>query len=383
MHERFHRAGSLETSPIYENNTCTSESKSPDFHRSAASEGVPSGKRPARKGYILVGFIAMLAVAFLALGWALKQNKTAKPKSEDNGQMTETPHGYESDSPLDVEKSTVAYDWMLLCDSYQTAEEAAACENITSRPFFILHDGCFYHLNLSRMSYHTSSRSSSTPVVDAVNIRPEKLPVLKLSDGDLLVSFSAETEYGLAPLKYIGACFPVEWVGGSPRDILLTAPYGQNPDFRINKGVAEIDGMRIEPYDGGLYDSGGEQRTDDANTAFCTVLDSLGLSYITIDHEVENGRIYYYQSQVILGEYDDTLTLGQYDGTRYLEDTYTIISALYEIVVNDLQPLSIETTHDGYFVIDIDKDKSGLFALQRDASDLFQEMAECYAFVIS
>ena len=109
----------------------------------------------------------------------------------------------------------------------------------------------------------------------------------------------------------------------------------------------------------------------------------MGLSYITIDHEVENGRIYYYQSQVILGEYDDTLTLGQYDGTRYLEDTYTIISALYEIVVNDLQPLLIETTHDGYFVIDIDKDKSGLFALQRDASDLFQEMAECYAFVIS
>ena len=163
----------------------------------------------------------------------------------------------------------------------------------------------------------------------------------------------------------------------------MTAPYGQNPDFRINKGVAEINGLRIEPYDGGLYDSGGEQRTDDANTAFCTVLDSLGLSYITIDHEVENGRIYYYQSQVILGEYDDTLTLGQYDGTRYLEDTYTIISALYEIVVNDLQPLLIETTHDGYFVIDIDKDKSGLFALQRDASDLFQEMAECYAFVIS
>lgn len=336
-------------------------------------------------------------VLLCSTGCGAKDSDVLESVSPQDSVQTDAPTDELSESSGE-EAAQQNYDWRITCAAFQTAEEAAACEGVSRYPFFILHDGWFYHLDLKRMTYQTSSNVTEFPVVDAMSTAAEDLPVLNLSEGDQLVTFSAdESSYGLIPITDKGACLPVTWMGGMPRTQLSKVSCF-NPDFTILPNlngvkpegvVAEIQGQTITPFTGALTDTQGEDKMREANDAFRAVLDSLGITYLTVDGSWNNGSglesgTRYYSSQIILGEYGDKLTLGQYQGTQYVESECILDATLYSLDVASLLTTASEPTHDGYFVVQIPDEISGLYAVQRDNTSLVigGAQSECYAFSI-
>lgn len=296
-----------------------------------------------------------------------------EPEESGNAQIDDAP---EVQIPDDA--------WYISYPAYASAEDAAAVEYVSSNPFFILHNGFFYHLESTRMLYRTYSNSTEAPVVDALNLRQDELPILKLADGDKLVAFTDETEAcSVVEVQELGACIPIKWFGGGITEA-LTQPKLSNPDFDIGRGVDEICGQTVTRHMATGYNTE-KERTREAAASFCALLDELGFGYITIDYAWTNnlGSWDEYTEQVIVGEYGDSITFGQYDETRYIETQACFDSTLYGIDMDSAQKASVERTHDGYFVVDIPDGFEGLAALQFDDDSLSGHCHYFYPFIIS
>ena len=261
--------------------------------------------------------------------------------------------------------------WYLSFPAYASTEEVNAALHYGDSPLFILHDGYFYHLKSAEMS--SRIHSNETPVVDALNLQQEELPVLNLAEGDQLVTFANdENAYSLVRTQVLGACIPIKWFSGSP-EIMLTPVAQSNPDFDFfyfydASSIHEINGQPLTPhiYDDYIYCTEGEQDRlrAEANAEFCELLDSLGLNYLTINYVWENFSTHEFAKQVLIGNYGDSITFGQYIQTQYIETQAYFSATLYEIDIDNAQALHVERTHNGYYVVDIPNDDEGLLSVQ-------------------
>lgn len=280
--------------------------------------------------------------------------------------------------------------WYLSFPAYASAEEVNAALHYGDPPLFILHDGYFYHLKSAEMS--SRIHSNETPVVDALNLQQEELPVLNLAEGDQLVTFANdENAYGLVRTQDLGACIPIKWFSGSP-EIMLTPVDQSNPDFDFfyfydASSVHEINGQSLTPhiYDDYIYCTEDEQdrRRAEANAEFCALLDSFGLDYLTINYVWENFSTHEFAKQVLVGNYGDSITFGQYIQTQYIETQAYYSATLYEIDVDNTQALSVERTHNGYYVVDIPNGVEGLVSVQYDNTSSINQNLYYYPLVVS
>ena len=83
--------------------------------------------------------------------------------------------------------------WYLSFPAYASAEEVNDALHYGDPPLFILHDGYFYHLKSAEMS--SRIHSNETPVVDALNLQQEELPVLNLAEGDQRIRSRKNTRF--------------------------------------------------------------------------------------------------------------------------------------------------------------------------------------------
>ena len=67
---------------------------------------------------------------------------------------------------------------------------------------------------------------------------------------------------------------------------------------------------------------------------------------------------------LVIGNYGDSITFGQYIQTRYIETQAYFSATLYEIDIDNAQALRVERTHNGYYVVDIPNDDEGLVSVQ-------------------
>lgn len=323
----------------------------------------------SKKAFLLCALAALLLLLLCACG-----SKEPQPSNEPADSQTQEPADTASPdtaaddvsdpAPADIpaEDTAPEYDWLTEFDSYATASEAA--ENSSNLdPFFILHDGRFYHLtDKCNLIYYAYSNSSETPAVDDLDLTTDKLPVLDLSAGDKLVVFeSDETSYDLIPVSEIGGCLPVKWMEGKAEKLPKTELHGSNPEFSLEDGIDEINGTDITTAD---------------PEAFSDMLDSLGFEYISIDYNWQDSE---YTKYVALMDPDSTVTLGQYKDTSYIESTFSP-TVLYELSVDQPQNFPVEKTHDGYFVVDVQSLGSGSYAV-RDKSPLTATVY-CFSFTV-
>ena len=280
-------------------------------------------------------------------------------------------------------------DWRLSVSHYDSAEDAANMEYVSLDPVFILHDGRFYNLKPTKMTYTDSDRVSERSVLDALPMSSDKLPVLNLAEGDQLVTFSANGgDYAFLPFTDLGTCLPVVWRGGVVRK-QMTDIYGSNPEFDImptgvDKVIEEINGQTFAPYTGtesGQAFADYAEKVKQADAEFCGVLDSLNISYLATDWSWNNGGtiVQDYTDYIIRGNYGDIVTLGQYQGTKYIEADFTLVNTLYELYPNSMLESTTERTHGGYSVVQIPESISGTYVF-RDHTE--NGLASCYAFLI-
>ena len=215
-----------------------------------------------------------------------------------------------------------------------------------------------------------------------------QLPVVNLANGDKLVTFSSNSStYSLLPIRDKGACLPVVWQSGVVAEV-LTEVYPSNAEFNIKPSssgnfVTEIQGQSITPYTGswgplsGQSKSQHEEKVRNANDEFCNALNSEGIPFYTASSTWNNGGGIeeIITDYVVCGDYGDVITLGQYQGTRYVSADFILSSTLYEISVNNVTDTAVEKTHDGYFVVDIPDSVSGTYAVS-------DESGVCYAFSV-
>lgn len=309
------------------------------------------------------------------------ENQGSTPPEQGESDTSDT----QTDEPTEDEWSEQG-DWRLSYPAYRSAEEAANVEFVSLYPYFILHDGWFYHLKPTQMTYYNYSNSSEAPLVDALMQAPEELPVLSLSEGDKLVTFSADNDYcDVVPLESLGACLPVRWHAGVVGKQLCEV-WGSNPDFDISDTlVAEIQGQTFTPYTGssnGQPYAQYEEKVQAADEEFLGILSSLGIPYFTTTEIWNNGggTTHYIDHYVILGSYGDIITLGQYQETQYVESDFTLRSTLYELCLDSMTTVPVTPTHDGYFEVEIPDGASGIYGIQDHEND---QTVSCYAFSIS
>lgn len=323
------------------------------------------------------------------------QNDVPQPENQPMHEAEEPTD--KADEPADEEWSEMGYDWRLSVPFYDNAEDAANMEYVSLNPIFILHDGRFYNLEPTKMTYTDSDRVSESSVLDALPRSSEELPVLNLAAGDQLVTFSANVgDYAFLPLEDLGMCLPVVWRGGVVRG-QLTDIYGSNPEFDImptgvgqdmsytpDKVIEEINGQTFTPYTGtesGQTFASYAEKVKQADAEFCGLLDSLNIPYLAADWSWSNGGgiVQDYTDYIIRGNYGDTVTLGQYQGTKYVEAHFTLVNTLYELYPNSMLEAATERTHDGYSVMQIPENISGAYALHARTES---GTASCYAFMI-
>lgn len=314
---------------------------------------------------------------------------------EISGEQSSIPHPEDQVNEPAEEESIEGYDWRLSVPAYNSAEEAANMDYVDLYPIFILHEGRFYNLESTRIQCSVSNRISRPSIIDALARTPDELPVLNLAEGDQLVTFSADSNnYGFVPVSDLGACLPVVWRAGVVREQFAEI-YGSNPEFEIiptgvgqdmsyvpDDLVAEIDGQTFTPYTGtesGQAFSDYAEKVKQADAEFCGILDSLNIPYLAADWSWNNGGgiVHDFTDYIIQGDYNDTITLGQYQGTKYVETDYMLVNTLYSLDVNGETTSEAERTHDGYFVIQIPDGISGTYAI-RDRT----KNENCYAFSI-
>lgn len=344
--------------------------------------------------------ILMLIVALFLLclaGCAEKNAPTDQGDAAQSGEQENTPAGDETNEQTGAEGSESAYDWRLSVPFYDSADEAANMEYVNSNPIFILHDGRFYNLAPTKLVYTDSERVSESMALDALPMTAEELPVLNLAEGDQLVTFSADdSSYAFVPVTSLGACLPVIWRGGVVRE-QLTDLYGSNAEFDImptgvgqdlsltpDKVIEEINGQTFTPYTGtesGQAFADYAAKVQQADTEFCGVLDGLQIPYLTADWSWNNGGgiVQDYTNYVIQGNYGDVITLGQYQGTKYVEADFTLVNTLYALDPNSSLDQAAERTHDGYFALPIPAGISGTYAIRARSEN---GTACCFAFSI-
>ena len=344
--------------------------------------------------------IWMLIIALLLLCFSACTEEDAPTGHDDSLQSDEQlqePAVDEADEQEGEKWSESEYDWRLSVPFYGSADEAANMEYVNSNPIFILHDGRFYNLAPTKMGYTDSDRVSESAVIDALPMSEDELPVLNLAAGDRLVTFSAnDNDYAFVPLTSFGACLPVIWRAGVVRE-QLSDIYGSNLEFDImpagvgqdmsyvpDKIIEEINGQQFTPYTGtesGQAFADYAEKVRQADTEFCAVLDSLSIPYFAADWSWNNGGgiVQDYTNYVILGNYGDSVTLGQYQGTKYVEANFTLVNTLYELYPDNMLDTAAERTHDGYSAIQIPEDISGTYAI-RDRTE--NGTARCFALLI-
>lgn len=343
------------------------------------------------KKRILALFTALLLLC--SAGCAEKNTPTGEDDVPQSDEQLKEPADVENDE----QTGEGSYDWRLSVPFYNSADEAANMEYINSNPVFILHDGRFYNLAPTKMTYTDSDRASEETAIDALPVSADELPVLNLAEGDKLVTFSAnDSNCSFVSFKSLGACLPVIWRAGVVRE-QLTDIYGSNSEFDIiptgvgknmssvpDKIIEEINGQTFTPYTGtesGQAFADYAEKVKQADACFCNVLDSLNILYFAADWSWNNGGgiVQDYTNYVILGNYGDVITLGQYQGTKYVEADFTLSNTLYELNPNSMLDSVAERTHDGYFEIQIPEEISGTYAVHDRTEN---GMARCFAFSI-
>ncbi len=334
---------------------------------------------------------AVLIFLVIVLGISLLTGCTSSTVDFNQENLwEEDTHSEDTQEDLWKEDTHSEDTWSLSFPAYASAEEVNDALQYGDPPLFILHDGYFYHLKSAEMSSRVYS--NETPVVDALNLRQDELLVLNLEEGDQLVTFASdENAYSLVRTQDLGACFPIKWFSGSP-EIMLTPVDQTNPDFDFfyfndASSVHEINGQSVTPhfYDDYIYCTEDEtdRRRAEANAEFCALLDSLELNYLTINYIWENFRTHEFAKQVLIGNYGDSITFGQYIQTQYIETQAYFSATLYEIDIDNAQALSVERTHNGYYVVDIPNGVEGLVSVQYDNTSSINHNLYYYPFVIS
>ena len=172
--------------------------------------------------------------------------------------------------------------------------------------------------------------------------------------------------------------------------VLFTVSAHDADDTLLGEGTflydaaQEINGQQFTPYTGtesGQAFADYAEKVRQADTEFCAVLDSLSIPYFAADWSWNNGGgiVQDYTNYVILGNYGDSVTLGQYQGTKYVEANFTLVNTLYELYPDNMLDTAAERTHDGYSAIQIPEDISGTYAI-RDRTE--NGTARCFALLI-
>lgn len=309
---------------------------------------------------------------------------------------TQQPENQFNESVSD-EWSETEYDWRLSVPFYNNVEEAANMEYIHTYPIFILHDGRFYNLQPTKSTYTVSDRVNESSVLSTLQMSSDELPILNLAEGDELVTFSAtDNDYAFVPLDDLGVCLPLVWRAGIVAEQMAEI-YGSNPEFKVlgsgvghdmsyvpDNLICEIQGQAFTPYTGGetrLTAAQNAERIRQADAEFCSVLDSLNIPYLAVDCSWNNGGglVQEYTNYIIQGNYGDILTLGEYQGTKYVESDFMLSNTLYKICTDSTVTSVVERTHDGYSVIQIPENISGTYAVR---NRIDSGRADCYALSI-
>ena len=341
---------------------------------------------------IIAAFVLLICAGCAGGKQDKSENPDSTPPEPGQTDISDAQKDEPMDEPTEDEWSEQG-DWRLSYPAYRSAEEAANSEYVSLYPFFILHDGWFYHLKPTRMTYSDCSNSSESPAVGALLKTPEELPVLSLSEGDKLVTFSADNDYcDFVPLENLGACLPIAWSAGVVRQ-KLDDVWGTNTDFVLFPSslslnpvlVTEIQGQTFTPYTGtsnGIPYDQYQAAVQAADAEFLGVLDSLGIPYFTVTETWNNGGgvTHYTDKYIMLGSYGDIITLGQYQETQYVESTFTLRSTLYELYLDGMITMPVTPTHDGYFEVEIPDGASGIYGIQNHEND---QSVSCDAFSIS
>lgn len=338
-------------------------------------------------------FAALIVLTLLLCAGCGAQKQESAPVTGAENSATQPANPPADDTAKDVQSD----GWQASFPVYRSAEEAANAEYINTYPFFILHDGSFYHLKPTKFTYDAYSNTSASPIVNALPLKGAELPALNLAAGDQLVTFSARSStYELIPLTDLGACLPVTWQAGTARKLLAKIS-GSNPAFRMipnrtgstpDNVVTEIQGKEITPYadtQSGQSRAQYEEKVRAADDNFCATLKALNIPYLTINSTWNNGSglesgTHHNQLYIMQGNYGDTITLGQYQGTQYVESQFTLTDTLYQFRTESTQTAATERTHNGYFVVQLPENADGLYAVQHQVDS---GVAQCFAFSVS
>lgn len=253
---------------------------------------------------------------------------------------------------------------------FDSVDDVLSSPNLLESPFFILRDGRFFLLNDYKvpyryvLEYYYVNNNALYPAdkrVYAGNLKPEELPVLNLQNGDELVCFNYERGIHAEDAEWAGFSLPIEWLNG------ITLPFAQlhseSNVVDVRKGIDEIDGIEVEyrKYVPSYYNIEFER----VRNGFFKAMDSLGLDYIAVEYENRGpGRAPIIETTyIIVEDQEQSITLGQYDGTLFNEDTFSIDTPTYYTWVDSRKSIPYERTKNGYFTCDLSSLSNNVYVI--------------------
>jgi len=230
--------------------------------------------------------------------------------------------------------------------SFGSIDDVMNSQYATTCPLYILHEGRFYPIQKSEMYIgNVIYYFNDSPWYCATRLPQSELPVIDISAGDQLICISAtQASYPIYNMTYQSYCLPVIWYLGQPIAVLA----GMNGIIQTvgGNGIDDISGQPIIRYDTGWL--GTNDNSSQAAESFQTAINNLGISTIDVG---TNKQYPYGDYYVMVGQQNQQISVGQYLGTVYNQQSYSFDALLYSLTKSG--DLPVDRTHNGYFIIDL------------------------------
>ena len=188
-------------------------------------------------------------------------------------------------------------------------------------------DGTLYSTRGVQLSFGQGSVSRVD--FSGLTLDPDsQIVTCNLAEGDQLVTFSAYTDYGFAPVTRKG--YVCQGTVRIQSGVKLEEVYSVRNSTYKDLSIDELDGIPV---------------TDEESLR--SVVESKGATII--------GSGFY---QYIYSDSPKTFTAGYYSGTKFIESPVSLDTNYYEF--GQKVPVPVEKTKDGYFVVDLTSIDSGL-----------------------
>ena len=238
--------------------------------------------------------------------------------------------------------------------SFSSIQEVKNQPNASLFPFYILHNGRFYPLQKAVIAIDTSYFNNSDELYCASHLPENELPVIDTSAGDQLVCINddGKDSYPIYNMYSLGYCLPVIWGLGQPLETMASM------EGIINNGggVDDISGEPITRVHSSVIGTS-ESNLQPGGDSFLQAIGKLNINIMSVGYTNQFGAAGWNEFYIMTRDFNDVespkeVTIGQYSGTDYSEQTYSIDATLYSLEGAWNSP--VERTKDGYFVLNID-----------------------------